>query len=152
MVLKILLHLSTCILGIFCGTQLAEVALILPYWKGLPADEFFLFYKTFGQKIHQFYAPLTIVATILPIATLIYNLFDKSKTDFLMWVMTGFTVLFFLTYFLYFKEANTSFADRIISDEALPDELVKWGRWHWGRIVCEATAFLCGLTLLLKMK
>jgi hypothetical protein len=150
MTLKILLLLSTCILGVFLGTQLTEAALIVPYWKELSADSFFAFYKTYGKKIHQFYSPLTIASTILPIVTFVCYLFVKSKTDFLMWLMTTFAVLFFATYFLYFKEANISFTERTISNEALAEELITWGKWHWGRVVCEAVAFGCGLILLLK--
>jgi Domain of unknown function (DUF1772) len=152
MIFKILLLLSTCILGIFFGTQLAEAALIVPYWKDLSADEFFAFYKTYGKKLYQFYAPLTIVATILPIVTLVYSLFSQSKIDWLLWLMTCFTVLFFVTFFLYFKEANLSFTERTISNEALSDELIRWGNWHWGRVICEGIAFVCGLILLVKDK
>jgi hypothetical protein len=152
MTLKILLLLSTCSLGIFFGTQLAEAALIVPFWKELSADNFFAFYKTYGKKLNQFYAPLTIAATILPIVTLVCSLFQKSKTDLLLWLMVAFAILFFATFFIYFKEANLSFADRSISNEKLPQELIKWGNWHWGRVVCEAFAFGCGLILLLKFK
>ena len=152
MTYKILLLLSTCILGIFIGTQFAEAMLIVPYWKELSADDFFAFYKTYGKNLHQFYAPLTIAATILPIATCVSSLFRKTKTDLLMWLMTLFSILFFSTFFLYFKKANLSFTERTISNEALAQELIKWGKWHWGRVVCEAVAFICGLVLLLKLK
>ncbi|MCU0469803.1 MAG: DUF1772 domain-containing protein [Arcicella sp.] len=152
MIFKILLFLSTGILGTFFGTQLAEAALIVPFWKDLSADEFFGFYKTYGKKLHQFYAPLTIAAVILPIATLVCSLFSKSKTDLLMWLMVFFVVLFFATFFVYFKEANLSFTERTISNEALTKELIKWSNWHWGRVICEGLAFGCGLVLLLKGK
>jgi hypothetical protein len=152
MILKILLLLSTCTLGTFFGTQLAEAALIVPYWKDLSANDFFAFYKNYGKKLHQFYAPLTIAATILPIATLVFSLFSKSNTDLLMWLMVGFCILFFATYFVYFKEANLSFTERTIANESLSQELLRWERWHWGRVVCEGIAFACGLILLLKLK
>jgi len=152
MTYKILLLLSTCILGVFIGTQFAEAMLIVPYWKELSADDFFAFYKTYGKNLHQFYAPLTIAATILPIATCVSSLFRKTKTDLLMWLMTLLSILFFSTFFLYFKKANLSFTERTISNEALAQELIKWGKWHWGRVVCEAVAFICGLVLLLKLK
>jgi hypothetical protein len=139
-------------LGVFFGTQLAEAALIVPYWKALSADDFFELYKTYGKKLHQFYAPLTIAATILPIATLACNFFSKSKIDLLMWLMVAFSILFFATFFLYFKDANISFTERTISNEALLQELIKWEKWHWGRVVCEASAFVFGLILLLKSK
>jgi hypothetical protein len=150
MALKILLLLSTCTLGIFLGTQLAEAALIVPYWKELSSNDFFVLHKTYGKRLYQFYAPLTIAATIFPTITFVYNLLNKPKTDILTWLMFIFTLLFFATYYIYFKEANISFAERTISNEALPNELIKWGNWHWTRVFCEATAFVCGLLLLLK--
>ncbi len=152
MVYKTLLILSTATLGVFLGTQLTEAALIVPYWKNLSANDFFEFYKAYGKKLHQFYAPLTIASTILPIMTFVFSFFGKSKTDGYLWIMTIFSILFFASFFVYFKEANLSFAERTIADEALPQELIKWGRWHWGRIVCETVAFICGLFLLLKSK
>jgi hypothetical protein len=150
MALKILLFLSTCSLGIFLGTQLAEAVLLVPYWKELSSDDFFILHKTYGKRLYQFYAPITIAATIFPTITFVYSLLNKPKIDILMWLMLIFTLLFFATYYIYFKEANLSFAERTISNEALPNELIKWGKWHWARVSCEAIAFVCGLILLSK--
>ena len=152
MVLKILLFLSTCTLGIFLGTQLAEAILLVPYWKELSSDNFFELHKTYGAKLFQFYAPLTIAATIFPTATFVFGLVDKSRRDIFMWLMFIFSLLFFSTYYIYFKEANLSFVERTISNEDLPNELIKWGNWHWARVFCEAGAFVCGLIMLLRSK
>ena len=152
MALKIILLLATGTLGIFLGTQLTEAALIVPYWKGLSPDDFFTFYKTYGKKIHQFYSPLTIAATILPVIALVWSLLTKQKVDLLLWIMVVFTLMFFLTYFSYFKEANMSFTERTITNEILPYKLTEWANWHWGRISCETVAFVCGLILLTKLK
>lgn len=57
-----------------------------------------------------------------------------------------------LTFFVYFKQANLSFTERTISNEILPNELIKWGNMHWARIFCEAVAFVCGLILLLRTR
>lgn len=149
---KILLLVSTCTLGIFLGTQLAEAVLIVPYWKELSSDVFFELHKSYGTRLYQFYAPLTIASTIFPAITFVFSLLGKSKTDILMWLMFIFTLMFFSTYYIYFKEANLSFAERTISNEALQNELIKWGNWHWTRVFCEAIAFVCGLILLLKTK
>jgi hypothetical protein len=152
MIYKILLVLSTATLGIFLGTQLAEAALIVPYWKNMSADDFFAFYRVYGKNLHQFYSPLTIASTILPIATFVLSLFGKSKTDLLLWLMAAFSILFFASFFVYFKEANLSFTERTIDKEVLPQKLIEWGQWHWGRVVCETVAFICGLLLLIKSK
>jgi hypothetical protein len=152
MALKIILLLATGTLGVFLGTQLAEAALIVPYWKGLSPDDFFTFYKMYGDKLHQFYSPLTITATILPVIALVWSEMTKQKNDLFMWIMVVFTLLFFSTYFLYFKEANLSFTERTITNEILPYKLIEWANWHWGRVSCETVAFVCGLILLTKMK
>ncbi|MFM8912824.1 MAG: hypothetical protein ACKOE6_07915 [Flammeovirgaceae bacterium] len=152
MVSKTILLLSTATLGVFLGTQLAEAALIVPYWKGLSPDDFFAFYKTYGQGLYQFYSPLTIAATVLPILTLTWNLLTKQKIDFFMWTMVVFTLLFFASFFVYFKEANLSFTERTISNELLPNKLVEWGNWHWGRVICEGVAFASALVLLMRLK
>jgi hypothetical protein len=149
---KVLLSLCVCILGTFFGTQLAEAALIVPYWKGLSAADFFGFYRTYGGKLHQFYSPLTIAATVLPMATLGFSVFKKSKTDWYLWLMAAFSVLFFSTFFVYFKEANLSFTERTITDQMLPLELLRWEKWHWTRVGFEGIAFICGLISLTKTK
>lgn len=152
MILKTLLILSTGTLGVFMGTQLAEAALIVPYWKGLSPDDFFDFYKNYGKKLHQFYSPLTIVSTLLPLTTIAFCVFTKQKIDPLMWLTLVFTLLFFSSYFVYFKEANLSFTERSFSDELLSNKLNEWANWHWGRVICELAAFICGLILLGKSK
>ena len=152
MTLKIILLLSTGTLGIFLGTQLAEAALLVPYWKSISPDEFFAFYKAYGNKLHQFYSPLTIAATLLSVSTLVWCLLTKQKIDSLMWAMVVFTLLFFSSYFVYFKEANLSFTERTITNELLPYKLTEWANWHWGRVSCETVAFVCGLILLTKLK
>ena len=150
MTIELLLLLSSGTLGIFLGAQIAEAVLFVPYWKAMRADDFFELHKAFGKKIYQFFAPLTIAATVLPLITVGYNLAYSFKLQ-LLWILMGVaTLLFFSTYFLYFKKANRSFAERSISNEELPSELVRWGNWHWGRIVFEFIAFGCSLLLLLK--
>ncbi len=148
MAAEILLLVSSGILGIFLGAQIVEAVLFVPYWKALSADDFFSFYKTYGKKIHQFFAPLTIAATIFPLMTVGFHIFDQSDIQILFIIMGVSTLAFFSTYFLYFKRANKSFSDRSLSNEELPQELTKWGRWHWGRICFELIAFGCSLLLL----
>jgi hypothetical protein len=128
MLFEILIASSTGGLGVFLGAQIAEGVLFVPYWKTLPPKNFFELHQTFGKKIYQFFAPLTIVATLLPLLTVAYGLFTNSPRQLALVFMGFFTALFFSTYFLYFKKANKSFADASLSEEELPLELIKWGR------------------------
>ena len=137
---EILILLSCGILGIFWGAQLTEAVLLVPYWKSLKADEFFAYYQSQGKRIHQFFAPLTIGSTLLPFLSVIYLIFFKHEYHILLFTMGLSTLAFFLTFYMYFKNANRRFTDRALTDEALPYELVRWGNWHWGRVSFEFIA------------
>ncbi len=145
-----LLLLSSGILGLFLGAQITEAVLFVPYWKALKADDFFELHQTYGKKIYQFFAPLTIAATLTPLLAVGYNIIYQTENQFLLSLMGLATLAFFSTYFLYFKKANQSFAERSLSNKELPQELVRWGNWHWGRICFEFMAF--GISILLLMK
>jgi len=151
MLFEILICLSTGILGIFLGAQIAEGVLFVPYWKALPPKDFFELHQTYGKKIYQFFAPLTIVATILPLSTVLYGLYTDVQNQLSLILMGLFTALFFSTYFLYFKKANKMFANASISHKQLPIELKKWGNWHWARIILEFIAFICSIVTILNL-
>lgn len=142
---EILHLLSAAILGIFVGAQICEGALFVPYWKSMHPKDFFEMHKIYGKKIHQFFAPLTIAATIIPIVTAIYAVTHAIDGYLFSLLMGIFTFLFFITYFIYFKEANNRFAEESITYEELPKELNRWGKWHWSRIGLELIAFIFSL-------
>ena len=111
-VTAILLVISAIVLGVFLGAQIAEACLFVPIWKKMNPDDFFEQHKTVGPLIYQFFAPLTIAATVIPLVSVfIIMVFGESRNIFL-WLMGLSTLVFFSTYFLYFKKANQSFADR----------------------------------------
>ncbi|MEM1271998.1 MAG: hypothetical protein AAGI08_18270 [Bacteroidota bacterium] len=146
---SVLLLSSTAILGLFAGAQIAEARLLVPAWKEMSADEFFAYYPAAGPRIHGFFAPLTIAATILPLVAVATGLIRGTQPAILFWILGVSTLAFFSTFFLYFKAANQSFTDRTLTDDELPGELNRWGAWHWARIGFELVAFGCSLVLLL---
>lgn len=150
MVGEILNTLSAGILGIFLGAQICEGVLFVPYWKSMTPKYFFELHKTYGKKIYHFFAPLTIAATITPILTATYAVINNISGSIFSLLMGIFTLFFFSTYFIYFKQANKSFAEASISDEELPNELNKWGKWHWCRIGFELLAFISSLLALIQ--
>jgi hypothetical protein len=151
MAMEILLILSSSILGVFLGAQITEAVLFVPHWKALSADDFFELHKTYDKKIYQFFAPLTIAASLLPLITVAYSFINQYDNQILFGLMGFSTVAFFSTYFLYFKKANKSFAERNLTNEELPYELNRWGNWHWGRICFELIAFICTLLLMINL-
>jgi len=149
MTLEILYALSTGILGIFLGAQICEGALFVPYWKSLSPSDFYKLHQTYGKKIYQFFAPLTIAATVIPVSTAIYSISVTPSIFSLL--MGGFTILFFSTFYLYFKKANQQFAEASIPYNELPKAINRWGRWHWGRVGLELMAFICSLIALVQV-
>ena len=149
MMMSILLGLSVAILGIFLGAQLTEAVLFVPYWKKMLPKDFFEFYQIYGSKIHQFFAPMTILATVIPLLTMVYSFIESTSITFYTISMGIFTLLFFSTYYLYFKKANESFVKASLTDEELPAELEKWNKWHWSRIVFELAALVFALAALI---
>lgn len=146
-----MLLLSTGIFGIFLGAQITEAVLFVPYWKAMAPDDFFELHKVYGKKIYRFFAPLTIASTILPLLS-IYFLYRTNLVLSPWMIVTGAaTLIFFSTFFIYFKSANRSFAERSLTHEELPLELKKWEKWHWTRIFYECIAFTGLLILLLDM-
>jgi hypothetical protein len=151
MIGEVLYFLSAGILGIFLGTQICEGALLVPHWKSMNPNVFFEMHKTYGKKIYQFFAPLTIVSTIIPISTAIYSVVYALEGSIFSLLMGGFTLLFFSTYFIFFKQANMRFAEASIPYQELPMALNSWGKWHWGRVVLEFIAFIFSLLGLLSI-
>jgi len=121
----------------------------VPYWKSLSAKEFFSLHQAYGKKIYRFFAPLTIVATFLPLFTVVYGLFTNVNGQSYLIAMGFFTILFFSTYSMYFKQANKRFAEASIPDGELAEALATWGNWHWGRVALEFLAFACALALII---
>ena len=150
MIATTLLLLSISILGIFIGAQLTEAILFVPYWKSLRPNDFFELHKTYGKKIHHFFAPLTIAATLFPLTMVVYHFVHNSQELIILTFIGVTTLAFFSTYFLYFKKVNQKFADRSIPDGELSKELIVWGNWHWARIFLECMTFVLSIILLLK--
>jgi len=149
--IELLYAFTAGILGIFAGAQIAEGVLFVPYWKSMKPVAFYNEHKTFGQKIYKFFAPLTIAATLIPIGTTIYALMTNAPGKMISLLTGLFTLLFFATYFMYFKKANQSFADASLSETELSLELIRWGKWHWTRICFELAALSCALITLTKI-
>jgi hypothetical protein len=145
---KMLLLLSTGSLGIFLGAQIAEAFLIVPYWKKLQPDKFFDFYKTNSSRLNKFFSPLTILATASTLIAVINLLIFQSSEQTILIMIGISTLIYFSTYFIYFKKANRRFVNQTIAHNDLSVELVKWEKWHWGRIIFESIAFILSLSIL----
>lgn len=145
-------HYLVAIFAVFLGSQITEGVLLVPYWQSLSASEFYAFYQNFGPSIGRFYTFLTIIAALVPIVIMISCFLKKSKAFPYALASTIFAVLFLVCFYIYFKGINELFYQSAFSEEALKMELIRWNKWHWGRIGLEFLSLLFLILTFQKMK
>ena len=142
---EILEIVSAGFLGLFVGALLAEGALFVPYWKTLEAETFFILHKEYGPRLYRFFAPLTIAATFLAVVTAVVCILTAQNGRWATMIAGILAATMIGIYFLYFKTANAKFAVGKISADDLKDELNRWEKWHWVRVIVGIVAFAASL-------
>lgn len=136
---------STWMLGLFVGALLAEGALFIPYWRTLKAETFFSLHKEYGPRLYRFFAPLTITATMAAIAAAVVCAIANHPGRGLTVAAGILSASMVAIYFLYFEQANAKFAAASLSENELPNELARWAKWHWLRVVIGIIAFAASI-------
>lgn len=139
---RIVAYLSISIYSIFLGSQIAEGALLVPYWKSLSPVAFFSYYSEFGPSIGKFYTILTIIASLIPLVLCIYCYSKKSPALKYALISTLCAFLVIGSFYGYFKGANQEFYAGLIAADQLQASLKTWGTWHWVRVLFEVLALV----------
>jgi hypothetical protein len=142
---EILQMVSMGVVGLFVGALLAEGVLLVPYWRTLPPAQFFSLHKEFGPRLYKFYAPLTIVATLLTVVAAVSCVSNAQPGRWATLVAALLTLSMVGIYFLYFKQANATFAAASINSNELELELSRWATYHWLRVIIGIIAFAISL-------
>ena len=132
-------------LGLAAGAMLTEAVVIVGFWRAIPADEFLRWFGAHAPRLVAFYAPLEIVPAVLALAAA--ALFGSRRRAGAGWLAlaTVLALAVLATFFVYFQAANASFVGRTIALTAVPDELLRWERWQWGRTGLGVGAFVAAL-------
>jgi Domain of unknown function (DUF1772) len=125
--------LSAVGLALFVGALLTEAVVLVPMWRSLPAQDFFTLHAAHAHRLYGFFAPLTASATCLAVVAAVTSVSTGHSGGLPAVVAATLTLVILSTYFLYFRKANTSFAEASIRPEDLPAELARWAAWHWFR-------------------
>ncbi len=128
MIIDILHVLTTVMIGLYAGSLLTEAMILVPYWRRMEPAEFFRLHGTMGPPLFRYFAPLTTAAVFLSVIAAIFGGFWQILAACLC-------VTALIIFFLYFKNANQSFADHSLETADLPSELSRWASWHWLRTV-----------------
>jgi len=125
--------LSAAGLALFVGALLTEAVVLVPMWRSLRPQEFFVLHAAHAHRLYKFFAPLTASATFLAVVAAITSVASGHSGSLASVVAAALALVILSTYFLYFQRANASFAEASITHENLPAELARWASWHWFR-------------------
>ena len=149
-VCDVLQILSAATIGLLVGALLTEGCLFVPYWRWLPANKFYALYQELHPRLYRYFTPITVAPLLLNLAA---GIVSVVRTDAGRWpivIAFGLCLCAAVTHELYFKRANTQFANASIEPDALAVELKRWAVWHWIRTGLAVLAFgaaLVSLTL-----
>jgi hypothetical protein len=135
-------------LALFIGALFTEAMVLVPMWRALQPQEFFALHAAHAHRLYRFFAPLTVIATLLAVAAAATSLATQRPQTAASLVAAALTLVVLSTYPLYFQRANASFAAASISHQDLPAELKRWASWHWFRTVVGLVALASALLAL----
>ena len=124
---------SVAAIGLWAGALLTEGCLLLPYWRGLPAAQFYALYRELHPRLYRYFTPLTIAPLLVTLVAAILSVTQSAASRWLLLIALGLCVCAAATHELYFQRANRQFAEAALSAEALAEELRRWALWHWVR-------------------
>ncbi len=133
------------VLGLAAGAMLAEGALLVPYWRALPPRDFLEWYAANAERLVTFFGPLEVAAAALAVVAAVLHWYRRtpSRVSFALAAVLALVVL--LSFPIYFRDVNASFATGTIAVDAVPGELARWARWHWCRTAVGVAA--CALAV-----
>lgn len=144
----LLRHLSAAGLGVFAGAMLTEGAVLVPFWRALPAADFFAWYAANDRRLLGFFGPLTSGTALTAIAAAGASVWEGHPGRWLAVAAAGIAVAVVSTFFLYFQRANDGFSTASITPGDLPNALGRWAAWHRMRTVLSFVALACAVAAL----
>ncbi len=133
--------LAVVALGLAAGAMLAEAAVLVPYWRSLAGDAFLVWYAANASRLLQFYGPLEVASTGLVLVATGLHVYRRDGGARFFVVAAVLAIAVLLTFPLYFRDVNASFATGTIPVGDVATELGRWASWHWVRTAIGTAAF-----------
>lgn len=137
--------LAATALGLAAGAMLAEAAVLVPWWRSLPAESFLRWYRDNASRLLDFFAPLEIGSAALAVAAAALHQYRRraGRAAFLASAVLSVAVL--AAFPLYFAETNARFAAGTIALDRVAGELARWAAWHAARTAIGVGAFVAAV-------
>jgi hypothetical protein len=107
---QLLSLLSVACLGLFAGAMLTEGCVLVPFWRGLPAREFFAWYGANAPRLVGFFGPVTWAAGLAALAAAVTSLAARQPSRWLAIAAAALVLSAVATFFVYFDRANAGFS------------------------------------------
>jgi hypothetical protein len=146
---------STLALGLLAGALCFEGLVMVPYWRSLSARAFSELHAGFAPRLYRFFAPLTVGAVTLSVASGIAVVVAGSGFPAhgftLISAALGASLLAF--YALYFHASNERLPSLAIKGDEirLRRELTRWHKIHIVRCVVCLAGFTSSLVAALQL-
>jgi hypothetical protein len=137
-------------LGVSAGAMLTGGVVLVPYWRASVPAEFLAWFGANSQRMVSFYGPLQLLSAFLAIAAAIASIRAGAPDRVPAAVSAILAIAVFVPYFLYFQQANASFASSTIETADVPAELARYALRQWVRIGLGLAAFGASLLALRK--
>ena len=139
--IETLVVLTVVVLGVTAGALLAEAVILVPFWQSIEAPAFLAWYKLNAARLLRFFGPLEVGALLVPGLAMAAAWFREAPGLVFLGAATALSLFVLISFPLYFREANASFEQGTIDPDDVPQELRRWGRWHWVRTIAATLAF-----------
>ncbi len=136
-------------LGLTTGALLAEGAVLVPFWRSLPAENFLSWYRLHAVLLQKFFGPLEVAAAILTAVAAALSRIRADRRSLILVMATLFAVAVLAVFPIYFQRVNASFAAGTIATDQVAEELRRWSRWHWFRTIMAMAGFVFSLAALI---
>lgn len=138
------------LMGLLTGAMLLISVVIVPFWRGLPADEFVLWFTSHAPTIGGLMVPLGAGGVLCTIVAAVVGRRQGARAALLFWVAAGAALVCGATYPIYYTEANAALGSGALPPVEVATELARWQVWHWVRIAAGGIAFAAGALGLLS--
>jgi hypothetical protein len=143
--LEELLVLNVASLGIFAGAMLTEGFVFVPYWRSLPAEAFYIWYRANDKRLVAFFGPITWLAGLSALAAAGMSLWTAHSGRWYAMVAAVCVLAVVSMFFVYFASANANFSLGKMPANELRVELDRWAAWHLVRTGLSLVALVSAL-------
>ena len=141
----VLRYLAAASLGIFAGAMLTEAGVLVPFWRSLAPADFLRWYAANAERLLAYFSPVTAVTAVLALLAALASFWEGHPGRWWALVAAALALAIVAGFFVYFEQANASFAAGTIAVDAVTAELGRWSAWHNARTALSVIALAASL-------